>query len=171
LRHSKMKMTGRVFNTLLIAAATMALPSCCKKRTFCGNEPIKVAFTGFDRSSIRTVILKRYMVGDKVKNKALDSAQLVNNTPVSTIPGKPDTSWLSNYTITSGGLLNIGYGNDWVVYLPGINRTIRFTDIYVGDNRFQKVPCRDNDTKCYNNIKSYAIEGLWVESNTAYIRK
>lgn len=164
-------MKGRVFNTLLIAAVTIAFPSCCKKRAFCSNEQIKIAFTGYDRSSIRTVMLKRYSVGDKVMNKAIDSAQLVNNTPASTIAGKPDTSWLSSYTLTSGGLQGIGYGNDWVVYLPAINKSIRFTDIYVGDNRFVKVPCKDNETRCSNNIKSYAVEGFWVESNTAYIKK
>jgi len=166
-----MKMTGRVFNTLLIAATVVMLPSCCKKRTFCSNEQIKIAFTGYDRSSIRTVILKRYDVGDKVMNKAIDSAQLVNNTPVNVVAGKPDTSWLSSYTITSGSLQGVSYGNDWVIYLPAISKTIRFTDIYTGDNRFVKVKCGDNDTKCVNNIKSYAIEGFWVESNTAYIKK
>ena len=164
-------MTGRLFNALLIAVSILALPSCCKKRTFCSNEQLKIAFTGYDRSSIRTVMLKRYMMGDKVMNKALDSAQLVNNTPLSTIAGKPDTSWLSNYTITSGTLQGVTYGNDWVLYLPAINRTIRFTDIYEGDNRYTKVPCKDNDTKCVNNIKSYAIEGFWLESGTAYIKK
>ncbi len=169
--HPKMKMTARVFNTVLIVAAVMALPSCCKKRTFCDNEQIKIAFTGYDRSSIRTVILKRYAVGDKVMNKAIDSAQLVNNTPVNTGAGRPDTSWLSSYTQTSGSLQGISYGNDWVLYLPAINKTIRFTDIYVGDNRFVKVKCGDNETRCANNIKSYAIEGFWVESNTAYIKR
>lgn len=164
-------MTGRVLNIVVIVAFAAILPSCCKKRTFCSNEQLKVAFTGYDRSSIRTVILKRYMPGDKVMNKALDSAQLVNNTVQTTVPGKPDTSWLSSYTLTSGSLQGITYGNDWVLYLPAISRTIRFTDIYEGDNRFEKVPCKDNDTKCTNNIKSYAIEGFWVESNTAYIRK
>ncbi len=170
MRHSKMKMTGRIINALLIVAAVLVLPSCCKKRTFCSNEQLKIAFTGFDRSSIRTVILKRYTPGDKEKIKALDSAQLVNNTPV-TVGSKPDTSWLGNYTITSGSLQGISYGNDWVVFLPAINRTIRFTDIYEGDNRYTKVKCGDNDTKCVNNIKSYAIEGFWVESNIAYIKK
>lgn len=171
MRHSKMKMTGRLINALLIAATVLVLPSCCKKRTFCSNEQLKVAFTGFDRSSIRTVILKRYTTGDKEKIKALDSAQLVNNTPVSPVVGKPDTSWLSNYTLTSGSLQGISYGNDWVVFLPAINRTFRFTDIYEADNRYVKVKCGDNDTKCVNSIKSYAIEGFWVESNTAYIKK
>lgn len=171
MRHSKMKMTGRVLNIVLIAAFAAILPSCCKKRTFCNNEQLKVAFTGYDRSSVRTVILKRYMTGDKVMNKALDSAQLVNNTALTTVFGKPDTSWLSSYTLTSGSLQGITYGNDWIIYLPAINRTIRFTDIVEGDKRFEKVPCKDNDTKCTNSIKSYAIEGFWVESNTAYIKK
>lgn len=164
-------MKSRGLNILLMAASAAMFSSCCKKRTFCNNEQLKVAFTGFDRSSIRTVILKRYMMGDKVMNKALDSSQLVNNSPLNTLPGRPDTSWLSSYTLTSGSVQGITFGNDWVIYLPAVNRTIRFTDIYEGDNRFVKVPCKDDETRCTNNIKSYAIEGFWVESNTVYVTK
>lgn len=156
---------------IIIACSSISLSSCCKKRTFCSNENLKIAFVGFDRSNIRTVILKRYMVGDKVKNKAIDSAQLVNNSAVVIVAGKPDTVLLSNYSITSGSLHGVSYGNDWVLYLPAINRTLNITDIYDGDNRFVKVPCKDNETKCSNSIKSYAIEGFWVESSSLYIRK
>lgn len=164
-------MKGRVFNALLFLATILVISSCCKKRTFCSNEKLKIAFVGFDRSAIRTVILKRYTAGDKERKKALDSSQLVNNTTLTIVPGKPDTSWLSSYTMTSGTTDGVVYGNDWVLYLPGLNRTFALTDIYQGDNRFVKVPCKDNETKCSNAVKSYSIEGFWVESSTVYIKK
>lgn len=155
---------------LMLFATVAGLSSCCKKRTFCTTEKLNIAFAGFDRSVIRTVILKRYAKGDDKRVKALDSAILINKNVVTSIPGKPDTSWLSNYSVSSGNYTEVQYGYDWVVYLSSNNKSYLVSEIYEGDNRYEKVPCGKNDTKCTNNIKSYAIDGFWVEGNTLYIK-
>ncbi len=147
--------------------------SCCKKRRICDGETLRIAFTGYDRSEVRNVLLKRYLRGDKIRTKALDSIQLVNNKPISTVTNKPDTSWLSDYTATAvgNGTNAVRYGYDWVLIITSTNTGYKIADIYEGDNRYTTVPCRDGDTKCTNSIKSYSINDFWVESNTLYIPK
>ncbi|OSZ79598.1 hypothetical protein CAP35_15515 [Chitinophagaceae bacterium IBVUCB1] len=160
------RLTAIIVLTVLIAG----LQACCKKRVVCSDEALQVVFTGFDRSTIRTIVLKRYMRGDKVRSKAIDSVQLVNNKPL-TVSAKPDTSFLSDYTITTAGPTGIRYGNDWALQFTSNGQTYIIADIFNGDNRDTKVPCRDGDTKCTNNIKSYSIDGFWVESNRLFVRK
>ncbi len=163
-------MFQKIVIVIAVLAISVGISSCCKKRVVCDGESLNIAFTGFDRSTIRTVILKRYVRGDKERKKALDSTQLVNNRPV-TVTGKPDTSWLSDYTITSAGPTSVRYGNDWVLQLTSSGQTFLIADIFEGDNRYTTAPCRDGDTKCTNNLRSYSIDGFWVESNKLYIKR
>lgn len=159
---------------LFLAALCMSvagLSSCCKKRVSCERESLNIAFTGFDRSIVRNITLKRYVKGDTERKKALDSATYINSSNVTVVAGKPDTVWLSSYNLSTGTAFGIQYGNDYVLTITSFNRSFLIADIYEGDNRYQKVPCKDNDTKCANTIKSYSVDGFWVESNKLYIRR
>lgn len=166
-------MIKNLFVFLIVSGLLAGISACCKKRAYCSHEALNIAFTGFDRSQVRTLVLKRYSIGDKERRKAIDSAQYVNNSTITTQPGKPDTSRFSSYTITTGAPLNgVVYGFDYTIYFASMNKTYSITDIKEGDNRYQIVPCKDNDTKCANSINNYAIDGFWVAgTNTLYIKK
>jgi hypothetical protein len=160
----------RYLSLALLLISAVLLNSCCKKRVACDKETLKIIFTGFDRSIIRNISLKRYSKGDASRAKALDSGIYVNNTPV-TVTNKPDTLAFSTYSLYSGAAFSVQYGFDYILTITSFNRNFAVTDINEKDDRYQKVPCKDNNTKCSNGIKSYAIDGFWVESNTWYIRK
>ncbi len=160
----------RYTSILLLFAVTFSLGSCCKKRVVCDKETLNIVFTGFDRSAIRNIMLKRYTKGDSVRKKAIDSATYINNTPVQ-VSNKPDTLAFSTYTMTTGTAFSVQYGYDYQLTITSMNKNFLITDIYEKDDRYQKVPCKDHDTKCVNGIKSYAIDYKWTESNTLYIRK
>lgn len=162
-------MINKIFKGVLVVALLAGVSACCKKRTYCNGEKLNIIFTGFDHEAVRTVVLKRYLIGDEARTKALDSSVLINTALV--VPGKPDTSRLKDYKTNTGKLDGVYFGNDWIMTIPGIDRTYHIHGILEGDNRFTKVKCSDNETKCANTIKTFVVGGLWVESNTMYVQK
>lgn len=111
------------------------------------------------------------MKDDNVRTRALDSGTYIVTTSVNVQPGKADTVALSNYTLSTGTPVSVQYGYDYVLTITSFNRSFLLKDINENDGHYQKVPCKDNDTKCVTNIKSYSVDGLWVESGTLYIRR
>ncbi len=162
-------MINRIFKGILFIALLVGASACCKKRTYCDGERLNIIFTGFDHEAVRSVVLKRYSRGEKEFTKALDSSVLVNS--AAAITGKPDTSKLNTYKVNTGKLDGVRFGSDWKLVITSLDKEFYISDIYEGDNRYTKVQCKDNNTKCTNGIKSYVIGGLWVEDNTLYIRK
>jgi hypothetical protein len=111
------------------------------------------------------------MKDDAVRTKALDSGIYIITTSVNVLPGKADTVAFSSYTLTTGTPVSVQYGYDYVLTITSFNRSFLLKDINEGDNRYQKVPCKDNNTKCVNKITSHSEDGFWVDSDTWYIRK
>ena len=161
----------RYLSILLLPVLCIMLNSCCKKRVLCDKQTLNIRFTGFDRSIIRNISLKRYTKDDPERKKAIDSGTYIITTSVTVQPGKADTVALSSYTLSTGTAFSVQYGYDYVLTITSFNRSFLLKDIIDGDNRYQKVACKDNNTKCENSIKSYSIDGFWVESGTLYIRK
>ena len=137
----------------------------------CDKQTLNIMFTGFDRSIIRNISLKRYMKDAPEHTKAIDSGTYIITTTVNVLPGRADTVAFSSYTLSTGTAFSVQYGYDYVLTITSFNRSFLIKDFYDGDNRYQKVPCKDNDTKCVNGIKSYSVDGFWVESDKMYIRK
>ena len=137
----------------------------------CDKQPLNILFTGFDRSYIRNISLKRYMKDDPIRTKAIDSGTYIITTTVNVQPGKADTVAFSNYTLSTGAAFSVQYGYDYVLTITSVNHSYLIQNIYEGDNRYQKVKCSDNNTKCVNKIKTYSIDGFWIDSDVMYIRK
>src|SRR5690606_20500609 len=98
--------------------------SCCEKKIYCRSESLDFAFTGFDRSEVRSFTLRRYKQGDQW-GPVLDSAQFIyyGQAPVTI---RPDTLPLADYR-TVGNLDGITEGNDWAIYLPATHKTYYIT--------------------------------------------
>lgn len=142
--------------------------ACCKKRVYCTSGNIDVAFCGFQRSEVRTIVLKRYKIGDY--SKALDSAQFIynGNKPIPT-KGK-DTLWLSDYT-TVGLLKNITADNNWDIYDPYTSKGYLINTITQDGHIFQLEKCSGKETQCFNNVTGFSMNGVWYTTNKLYIQK
>ena len=160
----------KLFSSLSILACLCLFSSCCKKRVYCTSGDIKLAFTGFTRAETRTIVLKRYEIGNKYA-KALDSARLVysGNSPIKV--NKPDTVWLSEYTLTSGLIKSIVWGNEWSLELPANGRWFAVHTIGNVDHRFEMTKCSDDSHSCTNDISGFMVGGGYYYGNTAYINK
>lgn len=157
-----------IYSSLFALAALLLIGSCCKKRVYCASGPLKVAFVGFNRSEITTVILRRYKTGEH--QKPLDTAQFQYNGSEPVKLGKKDTLWFSDY-YTIGNLSAIQAGNDWDIYIRGTKQTFAFSTIFGEDHQYEMAGCSNSGASCVNNIAHFSINGLWQDGNTIYIWK
>lgn len=162
---------NKTFYILLISTVILTgVTACCKRKLYCSPGSLNLAFVGFQRSDIRSFVLRRYDVKDTVRYKALDSAQFLysGNAPVN--PGKKDTIWISDYT-SNGSIGAIYYGNDWTITLSSTRGQFSVTTIYDEEHRSDIVGCNDNQASCVNNIAHFTLNGGWNSGNTGYIVK
>lgn len=152
----------------MVLPVLLVLGSCCKKRAYCKYESLKIAFTGFNRSETRSVMLKRYPK-DKIGGRALDSALFLYSGSKPVISGKPDTLWFSDYT-TNGNLDGVTPGNDWTLNLQGANKVYVFTLVADEGHTYEVVRCGKDDG-CINKTAHYFTEGTYYNSGTAYLKR
>jgi hypothetical protein len=156
---------------LLIALLSLVcLAGCCKKKQYCGHEKLDLTITGFYRSEVRTVWLKRYY-WRRFDVKAIDSSlfSYSGNAPLP-IGTKKDTISFSDYTRMSGQLTGIYHGNDWVLYFPSINRSITVTEITDEGKGSEMVKCGEKDG-CVNKTAGFYIGGDYWNGNHGYVQK
>lgn len=144
------------------------LSSCCEKKIYCSSELFDFAFTGFDRSEVRSFTLRRYPKGNQW-GRVLDSAQYIyyGQAPVTT---RPDTLPFADYR-TIGSLSGITADNDWAIYLPATRKTYYITTIFTDDKKSQLVRCGDDQTSCTSAITNFSINGEWQNGGFIYIEK
>ncbi|MBS1771348.1 MAG: hypothetical protein JST82_00720 [Bacteroidetes bacterium] len=155
------------FSIVLIAGA------CCKKRAYCNQGKLTIGITGYDRNIVKTLVLKRYAVGDSVRKKALDSSSFVYNGPAAT-PGKKDTVWFNDYVPTTGLLKGVYFGNDWVIEITGLTNSQRYQYINnVNDDghSYEVVRCKDKETQCATQVLSYSINYVDKKGDRLVISK
>ena len=145
-----------------------ALSSCCEKKIYCGSQMLDFAFTGFDRSEVRSFTLRRFKQGDQW-GQVLDSAQFIyyGQAPVSM---RPDTLPLADYR-TVGVLKGIYAGNDWAIYLPATGKTYFITTIFTEEKKSELVRCGDNKSSCTSAITNFSINGEWQNGGYVYIQE
>ncbi len=153
---------------LVFSFLLFTLPSCCEKKVYCRSGQFDFAFTGFDRSEVRSFTLRRYKQGDQW-GPVLDSAQFIyyGQAPVA---GWPDTLPFADYR-SVGDLDGITAGNDWAIYLPATRKTYFITTIFTEDKRSQLVRCGDDETSCVSAITNFSINDNWQNGGFIYIQK
>lgn len=138
--------------------------SCCKKRVYCNSGDVDFAFVGYERVEARTFVLRRYAAGGE---EPLDSARYVyNGNRPDTF--KVDTLYFSEFTTTDMQMV-ITAGNDWEVYMPYADKTLKFFEITEADHRFDLVRCDDNKTSCIKPVTGFLLNGQWVNNDMVYL--
>lgn len=140
--------------------------SCCEKKIYCTSGALDFAFTGYQRTEVRSFTLRRFVEGNEFQ-EVLDSAQFIYY-GTDDSPLKPDTFYFGDYR-TVGDLKAIKPGNDWQIYLPAIQKTYYFSTIYDDQNNSQFVRCNDNETSCTKKITNFSINFNWQSGNFIYI--
>ncbi len=158
---------NKIFPFLLLTGSVAG--GCCKKRSYCQYDNVKLALTGYLRSESRTVWVKRYIKGSNFSGRALDSAQFVYNGNKAVVSGKPDTLWLSDYS-KLGKLEDIYPGNDYTVLISAIGKQYQIKDIADEGHNYEVVKCGNNDI-CKNKVAHFYIGGFYVNSETGYLTK
>lgn len=153
---------------LLLIPVVLTAASCCKKKVYCTSESFDFAFAGFERTEIKTFVLRRFAEGDQW-GKPLDSAQYVFSGSVATT-NKRDTIYLSQYH-TAKSIGGIRAGNDWAIYLPVTGQRFFITSITEEDNLSELVKCNDDETSCTKKITSFVINNLWKSGDFTFIDK
>jgi hypothetical protein len=155
---------------IILLLPVLFFTSCCKKRVYCTSGNIGIAFTGFTRTESRSLILKRYAIGNEYK-KAIDSSRLVytGNAPV--VLKKPDTLWLSDYSVSTGIIKDIIWGNEYVIEMPVNGRRFQIDAIANEGHNFEMAKCGDNGATCTNPIAAFAVNGGYIYGNKTYIGK
>lgn len=155
------------FTVLLLLV--IGLSSCCEKRIYCDSQMLDFAFTGFDRSEVRSFTLRRYKKDDQW-GPVIDSAQYIYYGQAPVTPGRPDTLSFADYR-TVGALKGITAGNDWAIYLPGTRKTYYITTIFTDEKKSELVRCGDKAASCSSAITNFSINGSWQNGGFMYIQK
>lgn len=157
-----------MYRLIAIIITVLLLPSCCEKKIYCSSQLLDFAFTGFDRSEVRSFTLRRYKKGDQW-GPVLDSAQFIyyGQAPVT---GRPDTLPFADYR-TVGNLKGIAADNDWAIYLPATRKTYYITTIFTDEKKSQLVRCGDDNTNCTSAITNFSINSDWQNGGFIYIQK
>lgn len=155
---------------LSILGLILIVSSCCQKRVYCSSGYLDFAFTGFERSEVRSFTLRRY-VKDSIYGRVLDSAQYVyyGNAPVSLT--KPDTLPLSDYRTVSKYDKGITTGNDWAIYLPATGKEFTITNLFDDNNNYIMSKCGDDGASCGKMIVNYSINNQWQSGSYLYLDK
>ncbi len=167
---SKMRYKRFILAVSLLSTI-IGLEACCKKRTYCTADTLKVYFTGFDRASTRTVLLKRYAVTDTRHEHTLDSSFFVYNGTTPLVAGKKDTVFFGDYVATSGPLTGIYPNNDWVMILTGPGNYYTITTVLDDEHRYDLVRCNDKKSTCQSTVLHYSINGAYKDGNKLYLGK
>lgn len=144
------------------------MSSCCEKKIYCSSELLDFAFTGFDRSEVRSFTLRRYKKGDQW-GAVLDSVQYIyyGQAPVTS---RPDTIPFADYR-TVGNIKGIAADNDWGIYLPATRKVYYITTIFTEDKKSQLVRCGDDNSSCSSAITNFSINSEWQSGGHIYIQK
>lgn len=160
---------GYLFIVALACIILLTQSSCCKKKVYCGSDTLDFAFTGFERSEVKSFVLRRYPI-DGQWGKPLDSTVFVYNGPSAVPVNGADTVYFSDYR-TVGVLDGIQAGNDWGIYFQATGTTYFITSIVENDKRSELAGCNDKSASCMKDIVGASANNLWVNGNFAYIEK
>lgn len=157
-----------MYRFIVLLLVVISVSSCCEKRIYCTSGMLDFAFTGFDRSEVRSFTLRRYKKGDQW-GPVIDSAQYIyyGQAPVTT---RPDTLPFADYR-TVGALKGITADNDWSVYLPATGKTYYITTIFTDEKKSELVRCGDKAASCSSAITNFSINSNWQNGNFIYIQK
>jgi hypothetical protein len=157
-----------MYRLITILLLVVSLPSCCEKKIYCSSQVLDFAFTGFDRSEVRSFTLRRFKKGDQW-GPVLDSVQYIyyGQAPVTS---RPDTLPFADYR-TVGNINGISAGNDWAIYLPATRKTYFITSIFTDEKKSQLVRCGDDITGCSSAITNFAINENWQNGGFVFIQK
>jgi hypothetical protein len=163
-------MTGKRSSlAILWLAMAIFISACCKKKVYCTAENLKIAIAGHVRFDVRTLMVKKYKIGEF--KKALDSTifTYTGNKPI--LVGKKDTLYLTEYTANSATLRGITPGFDWDVYIPSLRENYRITKLTDQGHFSEKVKCGDNDASCINPLAHFTVNEVWTDGDQLWIRK
>lgn len=163
-----LRMHRYFLSVLLSATMILMLSSCCEKKIYCTSGTLDFAFTGYNRTEVRSFTLRRYAKGDQF-GPVIDSAQFIYYGD-NTLPSKIDTFYFQDYR-TVGNLKGITADNDWAIYLPAAAKLYYVTTIFDDQNNSQLVRCNDKETNCVKNITNFSINNLWQSTDFIYVEK
>lgn len=153
---------------LVLLFLVIGFSACCEKKIYCTSQTLDFAFTGFDRSEVRSFTLRRYKKGDQW-GPVLDSAQFIyyGQAPVRI---SPDTLPFADYRTVSS-IKGISADNDWSIYLPATRKVYFITTIFTDEKKSQLVRCGDDATSCTSAITNFSINSDWQNGGFIYIQK
>lgn len=155
----------------ILFAGLLGAAGCCKKKLYCSPDGLTIIITGYPRLDVKTLILKKYAVGNY--KKAVDSATFIYSGTEPLTPNKKDTLIFSDYKANATSLTGVYQGFDWDIYLPGTppRENYRITSIVDAEHRFEMIRCGDHDTKCLNPIGHFIVNGTWTNGDTLWIER
>lgn len=117
-----MKRFGLLFG--IIAAGFFVFQSCSKSKDDCAFLAPQMVFVGFDEADSDTLIIRRF-TANGLFNQQIDSILIPEAAMTRTVVGQDSIVFVHNYTPIDREF----YGYNWEMYLPGVNKTVRISDI------------------------------------------
>lgn len=141
----------------LVIAAILVLQSCKKDDVHCPFLPPEMIFVGFSETERDTMIIRRYEKNGQF-NSLLDTALVSKANITATLKGTDSIQLVpANYTKFNSEF----YANDWEIFFPTINRTVRASEI---TPRFTTE--RNGAEDCQSYVSSVTFDGVWYEFST-----
>jgi hypothetical protein len=155
-----------LFKIIVFAAAAVVLHGCCRT-VKCSAVMLNMNLVGFQPSEMNSIVIRKYVANDNFQVQK-DMMTIFNLSALN--PYKSgDTTFLS---LAGNGIMHfqLSTGFDYMIQLPGANRSYRISDIIESPREIQH--CKDEDADfCENEIVSYKVEGITQTQHNFYLRK
>jgi hypothetical protein len=143
----------KIFLTLLIILFLCS----CRRDYQCSNQAFGITFIGYPKADIDSFVIRRYVANTNFQ-QVIDSA--VNTLETSSYIASNDSTMVSYVSPMSA----IQYGNDWQIYVPGINKTVSLSNIMAFQKSGSCSVGLGTKTLCYcvNPVQSANVDGQMI---------
>lgn len=131
------------------------LISCCRTED-CETGYLNIAAINFSRQESDTFILRRFKE-NTTYNQLIDTLLLARNINSFYTDKGLDTSFV---ILNESNPFRLTTGYDYELFFPATSTLRRISNIVESKNH-QKVCATTNGRRCYNNINSYKVDGVF----------
>ena len=155
-----------LISLILFSPIAFTIYGCCRT-VKCSAVMLNFNLVGFQASEMNTIIIRKFVANDNFRTQK-DIMNVYNLSSLN--PNKiGDTIFLS---FAGNGVLHfqLSTGFDYIIQLPGPNRTYRVSDILELQREVKHCKKEDPDF-CENEIVSYKVDGITQTQNYFYLKK
>jgi hypothetical protein len=155
---------------LLVAIISVLMLVGCCYEVDCEQDNLNFGLVSFLQTDIDTIVFRKY--GANSNFQSLKDTMQITNINVLTPAVSGDTVlFLTSSTPSTNIKFQLVAGNDYEIFIPGVNKLTRITEILEQKTKRKNCDISDGNKTCYNPIISFRVDRQLQTSEPIYIRK